>query len=607
MTRGGNPVRAGTRAGAVELEQRAAAEGLRIGHHPRYDPTLADEEDCPMTTAPVPETSSSGRPTTAPGAPVLKHSPWLVLSVLCLGFFMILLDTTIVNIAIPDMIDKLQASLDEILWILNAYILVYAVLLITAGRLGDLYGPKRLFIIGLVIFTLASIACGTAQNPAQLIVFRVIQGVGGALLTPQTLSVLTVIFPADKRGAAFGIWGAVAGVATIAGPTLGGWLVTNWDWRWIFYVNVPVGVLTLIMAAIVMPDLKLNRRHQLDWTGTALATLGLFLVCYGLIEGQSHNWGTVWGPITIPTVLGAGVVVLGLFVWQQYTQQGGEPLIPCSIFADRNFSLMNIVVAAIAFGMLGLFLPLVIYLQSVLGLTALQAGLTLAPMSLVSMVVAPFAGRLADRMGGKYILMFGLTLWVVGLSIVVSSVHVDSDRGDLIPGLLVAGLGLGCTFAPLQTIAMRNIQPQVAGAASGLINTTRQLGAVIGSAAVGALLQAQLAATLTDRAEVNAASLPPGVRDRFVQGFEEVSSKGLEVGAGQSGAALPTGTPEQVVQLALKTFHEGFTVAMRATFVLPLIVLALAALSVLLARQPRRNRVTRAGEAAATDTAAVRT
>jgi EmrB/QacA subfamily drug resistance transporter len=540
-----------------------------------------------MTTEPARAGVQS--PAGQPQAPALKHSPWLVLFTLCLGFFMILLDTTIVNIAIPDMIDRLHASLDQILWILNAYILVYAVLLITAGRLGDLYGPKRLFIIGLIVFTLASAACGVAQNPGQLIIFRVVQGIGGALLTPQTLSVLTVIFPPDKRGAAFGIWGAVAGVATITGPTLGGWLVTNWDWRWIFYVNVPVGILALVLAIIVMPDLQLNRSHQLDIVGTLLATAGLFFLCYGLIEGESHDWGKVWGPITIPMVIGAGVVVLALFFWQQYAQRAGEPLIPFSIFADRNFSLMNWVVAAISFGMLGLFLPLVIYLQSVLGLSALQAGLTTAPMSLVSMFVAPVAGRLADRVGGKYILLFGVVLWVVGLSIVVASAHPDSNRGDLIPGLLIAGLGLGCTFAPLQTIAMRNIRPQVAGAASGFINTSRQIGAVIGSAAVGALLQTQLVNKLTATAEANAGSLPPDQQQRFVQGFKNAGAAGIQVGAGQTGVQLPPGTPPQVIALVQHTFYEGYTAAMRSTMILPLAVLAIAALSVLFVKRRKRG------------------
>jgi EmrB/QacA subfamily drug resistance transporter len=540
-----------------------------------------------MSSAQQPATGPDG----APSAPTLRHSPWLVLVVLCLGFFMILLDTTIVNIAIPDMIDSLGATLDQILWVINAYILVYAVLLITAGRLGDLYGPKLLFITGLVVFTLASALCGLAQNPNQLILARVVQGVGGALLTPQTLSVLTIIFPPEKRGAAFGIWGAVAGVATITGPTLGGWLVTNYSWRWIFFVNVPVGIVTLVFAIIVMPNLKLNRKHKLDWLGTALATLGLFLVCFGLIEGQPHDWGQVWGPITIPMIIIAGVLVLGLFVWQQYVQRNEEPLVPFAIFKDRNFSLMNIVVAAISFGMLGLFLPIVIFLQSVLGLSALQAGLALAPMSLISMFVAPVAGRLADKFGGKYILFTGLSLWTIGLSIVLASSHPDSTRLHLLPGLLVAGFGLGMTFAPLQTIAMHNIAPQVAGAASGMITTTRQLGAVIGSAAVGALLQSQLSAKLTSTATANAAALPEQIRPQFIEGFASAASKGLEVGAGQTGAALPAGIPDNllptITALAQRTFHEAFTSAMRTTLVLPLIVLGLAALAVLLVRNTR--------------------
>jgi EmrB/QacA subfamily drug resistance transporter len=530
---------------------------------------------------------SSPRTDAGPAAappPQLRHSPWLVLSVLCLGFFMILLDTTIVNIAIPNMIDGLHASLDQILWVLNAYVLVYAVLLITAGRLGDLYGPKQLFMIGLVIFTLASAACGFANNPNQLIAARVAQGIGGALLTPQTLSVLTVIFPPERRGAAFGIWGAVAGVATVAGPTLGGFIVTHWGWRWIFYVNVPVGAVALVMAGIVMPNLKLNRRHRLDLLGTLLVTVGLFLVTYGLIEGQSHDWGTVWGSITITEIIVAGVAVLAVFVIQQYLQRNKEPLVPFAIFRNRNFSVMNFVVASLGFGMLGLFLPLVIYLQSVLGLTALQAGLAVAPMSLVSMFLAPVAGRMSDRFDGKYILLVGLSLFAGGMAIVLASAHPDTTPVQLLPGLLVAGVGLGMTFAPLQTVAMHDIAPRMAGAASGVINTTRQLGAVIGSAAVGALLQNQLAVQLSASAKEHAAALPEQFRAQFVAAFSHATGGNLEVGAGQSGINVGANVPEAVRKIITDTFHEGFTNAMRVSLILPISLIAVAALSCLLAK-----------------------
>jgi EmrB/QacA subfamily drug resistance transporter len=548
-----------------------------------------------MTTPP------EGAGTTAGAPPTPRHSPWLVLSVLCLGFFMILLDTTIVNIAIPDMIDRLHASLDQILWVMNAYILVYAVLLITAGRLGDLYGPKQLFLIGLVVFTLASAACGFANNPSQLIAARVAQGIGGALLTPQTLSVLTVIFPPERRGAAFGVWGAVAGVATIAGPTLGGFIVTHWGWSWIFFVNLPVGVLTLILAWFVMPNLRLNRRHRLDIVGTLLATIGLFLLTYGLIEGQPHNWGKVWGPITITEVIVAGVVVLALFLVQQYVQRDGEPLVPFAIFRNRNFSVMNFVVASLGFGMLGLFIPLVIYLQSVLGLTALQAGLAVAPMSLVSMFLAPFAGRMSDRVGGKFILLTGLTLFATGMGIVLASSHPDTTRLQLLPGLLVAGVGLGMTFAPLQTVAMHDIEPRMAGAASGLINTTRQLGAVIGSAAVGAVLQNQLAVKLSTAAKGHAAALPEQFRAQFVARFSHATGRNLEVGAGQSGINVGGDVPQAVRRIITDTYHEGFTNAMRVSLILPIALIAVAALSCLLVKGKSRTNpppATPAGEAA---------
>src|SRR6267378_2616513 len=244
-------------------------------------------------------------------------NPWLVLVVLTTGFFMIMLDTTIVNVAIPAMSAGLNTTLDQILWVLNSYILVYAVLLITAGRLGDLYGQRTLFALGLAIFTLASALCGFAQDANQLIVARILQGVGGALLTPQTLAILTSLFPPERRGAAFGIWAGVAGLATLAGPTLGGAIVTYIDWRWIFFVNVPIGIAALVLTFVIIPDLRPGRRHGWDFVGTVMATGGLFAIVFGLIEGQRYNWGQIESyPITIPEVLGAGVVLIVLLlIW----------------------------------------------------------------------------------------------------------------------------------------------------------------------------------------------------------------------------------------------------------------------------------------------------
>src|SRR5947208_4232018 len=249
-----------------------------------------------------------------------RTNPWLVLLVLTTGFFMIMLDTTIVNVAIPAMSTGLNTTLDQILWVLNAYVLVYAVLLITAGRLGDLYGQRSLFAIGLFIFTVASALCGLSQDPAQLIAARILQGVGGALLTPQTLAILTSIFPPERRGAAFGIWGGVAGLATVAGPTLGGAIITYIDWRWIFFINVPIGIAKIAATFWIIPDLRPGRHHGWDLPGIFIATAGLLAMLFGRLEGQRYSWGQIESyPIPIPALIGAGVVLMVLFViWERF-------------------------------------------------------------------------------------------------------------------------------------------------------------------------------------------------------------------------------------------------------------------------------------------------
>ncbi|HEV2967732.1 MAG TPA: DHA2 family efflux MFS transporter permease subunit [Candidatus Dormibacteraeota bacterium] len=523
-----------------------------------------------------------------------RTNPWLVLVVLTTGFFMILLDTTIVNVAIPAMSANLNTTFDQILWVLNAYILVYAVLLITAGRLGDLFGQRLLFAIGLFVFTLASALCGLSQNVGELIAARIIQGVGGALLTPQTLSIITSLFPPERRGAAFGVWGAVAGLATVTGPTLGGALITYIDWRWIFFINVPIGIAALIATFVIIPDLRPGRSHGLDVIGVILATAGLFAIVFSLIEGQRYSWGEFAYGVTIPEIIAAGVAVIVVFViWERYQ---AEPLVPLSLFAERNFAVANWIAAAISFGLLGLILPITIYLQSVRGFSALSAGLTLAPMSLTSMVFAPFAGRLADRIGGKYILTTGISLFAIGFGTFAFVAGPDSTWLTFLLPAIVAGAGMGMTFAPMTTVAMRNIQPRVAGAASGVLNTTRQLGAAIGSAVMGALLQNHLATTLHDQAVSHAASLPAAFRAQFIAAFSSVASNGFEIGTGQTGAKLPPGIPpavaSQISALAHDVFVSGYIDAMKSSLVVPIAFLAFTAVTTLLIkRRPRAQQV----------------
>jgi EmrB/QacA subfamily drug resistance transporter len=512
-------------------------------------------------------------------------APWLALAVLALGLFMTLLDLTIVNVAIPSIVDDLHASLDQILWVLNGYSLMYAVLLITSGRLGDIFGPRNMFIAGVVVFTVASALSGLAQDPTQLILARGAQGLGAAILAPQGLPIMTTIFPPERRGGVFAIYGGLAGLAVLAGPIVGGFIVTNFGWRWIFYVNLPVGALIVALALALVPDLRPGLRHRLDFAGVALATVGLFGVIFGLIEGQRYNWGTVWSGITIPEIIAAGVVVLAIFLILQWRRQDREPLLPFAVFRDRNYTLMTLVLMAMGFAMVGVFLPITIYFQSVLGLSAFDAGIAIAPMALVMMlfsgVVAPLAARFA-----KYILMAGLTLFAIGIAYIAWRVQIDSNRWSFAPGLVIGGLGLAGVWTPVYSLATRDLQPRLAGVASGVLSTVQELGTVIGSAAIGAVLQNQLATRLHDHAVSASSQLPAAFQGRFVTGFSQAASHGLQVGRGQTGGSLqlPASIPAEIVQqlqnLAHAIFTQSFVDAMRPSMALGIAVVIVAAIGV---------------------------
>ncbi len=493
---------------------------------------------------------------------------------------MIMLDVSIITVAIPSIIDGLQASLAQVLWVLNAYTMVYAVLMMTSARLGDLAGTRTLYLLGLGAFTVASALCGFAHDPNQLIAARSVQGVGAALLTPQTMTIITNVFPPNKRGAAFGVWGAVAGAAGVIGLTLGGLIVTAVGWRWVFFVNIPVGVVDLLCALILIPNLRGNRHHRFDVPGVVIATLGLFGLLFGLIEGQSYNWGPVLGALNIWEIIGVGVVLLaGFVIWEHFQV---EPLMPSALFRLPNFSQMNAVMVLVVVGVMGVFLPFMIYLQSVLNLTPLQAGLAIAPMGLTQMLAGPISGRLADRIGGRFVLAFGLLMSVVGLGLVVMVASVHTHWYNLIVPMTIMGLGMGSTWPSMISMAMAGVGGSLAGAASGVFNTTRVLGFALAGAVVGALLQNQLATSLTTVAGRYSQQLPQELRAPFVSGFRNAAASGLKVGRGQAGSSIPHGLPHQLVGqlevLSRQVFTHAYVQALRPTLELSLAAMALAML-----------------------------
>jgi EmrB/QacA subfamily drug resistance transporter len=513
--------------------------------------------------------------------------PWLALAVLCLGTFAVLMDTTIVNVALPSLVSGLHASLDQALWVVNGYLLVFAALLILAGRLGDLFGPRRLFTAGLALFALASAACGAAAAPGQLIAARVIQGVGAAALTPQAMVIIQQVFSRERMGAAFGVSFSMVGLAAVSGPTLGGLLTTYLSWRWVFYVNLPIAAAGIALAYVFVPEVRTGRRPRLDLIGVLLASAGLAAVCYGVIEGQRYDWGTVTGGITIPEIIIAGVVALaGFAAWERRHR---EPLLPLGLFRSRTFTIMVVLGAAVQFALQSMLLVNSINLQSALGFTAVHAGLTGLPLTVAMTALAPFAGRLTDRFGGKFVLMAGLVIYAAGIAGVTAAASVHATSLTFAPALAVAGLGMGAIFAPLATMGMTAAPPTLAGAASGVLNTGRQLGATLGGAITGAVLATQLAAGLRTRALTAARTLPAAARQPFVAGFARAARAGLQVGRGQAGARIPASTPASLVprleDLTHDVFASAYVTAMHPTLALSVAILTGGAAACLLLRR----------------------
>jgi EmrB/QacA subfamily drug resistance transporter len=509
-------------------------------------------------------------------------NPWAAMAALCIGFFMIMLDTTIVSVAVPSMLTHLKASLNQVVWVTSVYLLTYAVPLLLTGRLGDRIGRKKMFMAGLFVFTASSLWCGLSGNVEMLIIARGVQGLGAAMMTPQTMAFITNLFPPNKRGAPMGMWGGVAGLATIAGPLLGGVLVDNFGWQWIFMVNVPIGVVALVLTAFLVPGAQTFTKRKFDVLGTVLSSLGLLALVFGLQNGQQYHWGKAFGPINVGEIIGLGVLLLIAFVYSQ-SRNRQEPLVPLSLFRHRNFAAANGANLMIGFALTGMFLPLVIYFQSVRGLSPLESGLITAPMSLLSGIVAPIAGRLSDRISGKYVSMTGFSALAVGLLIIVAQARWDTSPAALIPALLVCGFGVGCVFSPLANLATSDVPLPSIGAASGIFNTSRQVGGVLGSAAIGVLLQARLTTSMHSAAVTQAAALPPAYRGQFIAGLSNTAGSSAEFGGSSGAPALPPGVPatvaQRIGQLATAAFQHGFTDATRATLVLPAVVLIIGALA----------------------------
>jgi EmrB/QacA subfamily drug resistance transporter len=436
------------------------------------------------------------------------------------GFFMILVDATIVAVANPSIMEKLGASYDSVIWVTSAYLLAYAVPLLVAGRLGDRFGPKNLYLIGLAVFTGASLWCGLAGSIGMLVAARVVQGIGAALLTPQTLSTITRIFPAQRRGVAMSVWGATAGVATLVGPLAGGVLVDYLGWQWIFFVNVPVGIIGLALAVWLIPALPTSA-HKFDLLGVVLSGVGMFLIVFALQEGQAHEWAPwIWGTIA------GGIGFTAAFLIWQYVNTG-EPLIPLIIFRDRDFSLSNVGVATIGFVMTGTFLPLMFYAQAVCDLSPTRSALLTAPMAVTTGVLAPFVGKIVDRSHPRPVIGFGFSVLAIAMTWLSIEMTPSTPIWRLVLPITAMGIGSAFIWSPLAATATRNLPAKLAGAGSGVYNTTRQVGSVLGSAGMAAFMTSRINAEMPPlpgqptQADGSAIELPAWLNEPFAAAMSQ--------------------------------------------------------------------------------------
>jgi EmrB/QacA subfamily drug resistance transporter len=441
-----------------------------------------------------------------------ENRKWLTLGCVSFALFMVMLDNTVVNVALPSIQRDLGIGLSELQWTVNAYALTFAVLMLTGGKLADFLGRRRVFIAGLAIFTASSLACGLATSGGMLIGARTVQGIGAALMMPATLSIISATFPVQERGMAIGIWAGVSAMALAIGPLVGGLLTEHIDWSWIFFINVPIGVLAIVAASLLIRESRDPSTDQrLDIPGLLTSGIALFALTFALIEANDYGW-------TSPTILSLFAVTgvsLVAFVLLELHQRA--PMLDLSLFRNGTFAGANLVALLIFLAMFGVFFFVSLYVQGILGYSAVQAGAIFLPMTVLIMFVAPVAGKLSDRLGSRWLIVAGMLFLVTHL-LLLSNLDVDSTFWNILPALILGGFGMGLTMTPATAAAIGSVPIAKAGIGSGVLNTFRQVGGALGIAVMGAIVASQ----------IHVAPGAPAFREQFMDGF----STALRVAAG---------------------------------------------------------------------------
>jgi EmrB/QacA subfamily drug resistance transporter len=432
-----------------------------------------------------------------------ENRKWWTLAAVSFGLFMIMLDNTVVNVALPSIQRALNAGQSELEWVVVSYALTFATFMLTGGKLADYFGRRRLFVIGLATFAGASLACGLAPNASFLIGARAAQGIGAAIMNPATLSIITATFPPRQRGMAIGIWAGVSAMALAIGPLTGGFIAEKLDWSWIFFINVPVGIVGIVVARWAIDESRdTSHEQRLDLPGLVTSAVGLFSLTYALIESNTYGWTST----RILVLFGVAAVSLLAFVLVERHQR--VPMLDLGLFRSSTFSGANLTMLLTALAMFGIFFFNSLFMQNVLGYSPIQTGAIFLPMTVLIIIVAPWAGRFSDHIGSRWLIGVGMTLLSLSL-LLFAQLDADSSFWNILPGLLVGGFGMALTMTPTTAAAMGAVPVDKAGVGSGVLNSARQVGGSLGIAVMGALVASR----------IQASPQSPLYVDEFINGY----------------------------------------------------------------------------------------
>lgn len=518
---------------------------------------------------------------------------WAPLFVLALSLSIILIDMTLLNVSLSYIIRDLDTTIQKIQWVITAYSLTIATLMITGGRLGDIYGRKKMFMLGAFIFAVGSYICSISRNvPVMILGESVIEGIGAALMMPATMSLLVSTYRGRDRSLAFGVWGGVAGAATAVGPLLGGWLTTSYSWRWGFRINVFVAAVLIGGAFLIKESRERGEKLELDWVGVILSASGMFFLVWGIIESSTYGWVKANEPFSIfglsfntvsicfvSMVLGLAILG-GFFLWERRRESKGRtPLVSTRLFRNYQFVSGASITGVVAMSQAGLIFSLPVFLQAVRGYDAFNTGLALVPLSVAALVCAPLAGVMSNRTGPKLPVQLGLLCMVAGYVSQILIWNADSTAASFIPSLILVGAGIGAMMGQLNNLTLSAVSVEQAGEASGVNNTFRQLGMTLGTAVIGAVIVASISSGLISG--VKSSTVIP---DAFKSGVEsEVKEQvsNIEFGGGaEMSDLIPQDIREEIVSIGHKSvtranrtaiaFAAGFTLlALLGSFFLP--------------------------------------